>query len=237
MSEPAPQAAASPSARRTRARRIPMDAEIYTAATQLFATRGYANTSLQDIAAAVGLSRPALYHYISSKEDILAKLFVEFTESRVNEHAGVIANRALSATEKLRRMVASTVRSIAEHPQRFRLLDQCESHLPDRLMKKHRAGKRAVRDGFIAVIAEGTASGQFRAVDPTRTAFALIGMCTWVAWWFTSTNPAEIEAVVHDSVDLALHAVTAGAAPALVNPRAAIAEMRRQLDQLEASLQ
>jgi AcrR family transcriptional regulator len=214
-----------------------MDTEIYSVATQLFATRGYANTSLQDIAQTLGLSRPALYHYISSKEDILAKLFVEFTESKANEYAGIIADAALDPAEKLRRMIGSTVRSIAEHPQRFRVLDQCENDLPDKLMKKHRAGKRAVRDAFITVIGEGHACGQFRQVDPARTAFALIGMCTWVAWWFTSTETTEVEATVRGITDLALHAVIADDVSAFsATPQGSINALRRQIDHLEALL-
>ena len=41
-------------------------------ATRLFADRGFAGTSLQDIADATGLTRPALYHYFGSKEGNLA---------------------------------------------------------------------------------------------------------------------------------------------------------------------
>ena len=37
-------------------------------------TRGYDGTTLQDIADASGITRPGLYHYISSKEQLLAEL-------------------------------------------------------------------------------------------------------------------------------------------------------------------
>src|SRR5215468_7458321 len=54
--------------------------EIYDQATRLFAERGFAGTSFQDIADAVGLTRPALYHYVRSKDELLEKLVAEITE-------------------------------------------------------------------------------------------------------------------------------------------------------------
>src|SRR5262249_15236281 len=48
--------------------------EIYEQAFRLFADRGFAGTSLQDIADALGITRPALYYYVKSKDELLAKL-------------------------------------------------------------------------------------------------------------------------------------------------------------------
>ena len=50
--------------------------EILEHATRLFAERGYDGTTLQDIADAIGITRPGLYNYISSKEQLLATLLV-----------------------------------------------------------------------------------------------------------------------------------------------------------------
>ena len=218
-------------------RRQLVDAEIFNVATKLFATKGYGSTSLQDIADALGLSRPALYHYVSSKEDILAKLVAEFTESKAHEHASVLSDAQLDATAKLRHMVTSTVRSMVQHPERFRLLDRYENELPDAVMTKQRAAKRAVRDAFISVIKEGVATGQFRNVDPSTTAFGLIGMCTWVAWWFPTTGAGDADKTVSTIGDLAVRAVLrdAGSSDA-GSPASVLANIRRQFDRLEAML-
>jgi AcrR family transcriptional regulator len=221
-------------------RRQLVDAEIYNVATHLFSTKGYGSTSLQDIADTMGLSRPALYHYVRSKEDILAKLVEEFAESRAHELAAIIANRDLTATEKLRRFVIPTVRKVAEHPQRFRLLDRCENELPEEILKKHRAAKRAVRDAFVAVVTEGVAAGEFRPIDPNIAAFSLIGMCTWVAWWFTPSGPADIEATVNTIVDLAVSTVTRAPRTSskvqASTPLEALQSIRRQVEALEVQL-
>jgi len=219
-------------------RRQLVDAEIYNVATRLFATKGYGNTSLQDIADALGLSRPALYHYVSSKEDILEKLVAEFTELKAHEHASVISDPHLGATAKLRHMVTSTVRSIAQHPERFRMLDRYENELPEAVMTKQRAAKRAVRDAFVSVIKEGVSSGQFRAIDPNITAFGLIGMCTWVAWWYSPTGANDVEKTVSTLGELALRAVLRDdpALPATADPVTLLNTIREQFDRLETMI-
>jgi AcrR family transcriptional regulator len=49
--------------------------EVYAAALRLFREKGYHATSMQDIAAAVGLYKGSLYHYIDGKEELLARVF------------------------------------------------------------------------------------------------------------------------------------------------------------------
>src|SRR5206468_2845368 len=65
--------------RMSTARRELVENELYEHATRLFAERGFAGTSLQDIADALGITRPALYYYVKSKDELLAKLVTEVT--------------------------------------------------------------------------------------------------------------------------------------------------------------
>ena len=60
-------------ARSSSTRRDLVMSEILEHATRLFAQRGYDGTTLQDIADAIGITRPGLYNYINSKEQLLAR--------------------------------------------------------------------------------------------------------------------------------------------------------------------
>src|ERR1700678_4792608 len=73
--------ARAPRTRTSSSRRELVMSEILEHATRLFAERGYDGTTLQDIAAAVGITRPGLYNYISSKEQLLAELVRDVSES------------------------------------------------------------------------------------------------------------------------------------------------------------
>jgi len=219
-------------------RRELVDAALYGEAVKLFYKKGYTNTSLQDIADALELSRPALYHYINSKEEILARFVEDFTISSAQEHAKVIARPDLSPHDKLAHMVSSTARQIAERPLHFRILDRCEPDLPPEDMKRQRDARRAVRDAFVEVLTLGVKSGDFHCEDIDRAAFTLIGMCTWIAWWLPSTKNADVEETVAEITCMALRAVS-GPTVAADNPDGAlraINKIRADLDELERSL-
>src|SRR6478609_278929 len=72
-------------------------------AAELFDKKGYVQTSINDIARALGLGRSAVYHYFRNKEEILAAL-VE-AEALTPSHLlqELIEETGLSATERLRR--------------------------------------------------------------------------------------------------------------------------------------
>lgn len=215
-----------------------VDAAIHSAAVSLFYSKGYSKTGLQDIADAVDLSRPALYHYINSKEEILDKLVEDLTISKSHELRQLTNDKSLSPAEKLIRLVSSVAWQIVEQPLHFRILDRCEPHINAEAKGRQRLAKRAVRDAFVETLRQGVVSGDFECEDIGRAAYALIGMCTWIAWWFPATNGTEPEQTVAQIAKMALRAVSS---PSLdpIHPggaHEAIARMRAELDSLERAL-
>src|SRR6476660_6492476 len=78
--------------------------EILSAAARIFREKGYHGTSVRDIAESVGLLKGSLYHYIRSKEELLARLFEGALEETVRELEEIAAREA-PASERLRAMV------------------------------------------------------------------------------------------------------------------------------------
>src|SRR5699024_5537327 len=104
--------------------------QILTEATRLFAERGFAGTSLKDIADATGLTRPALYHYFANKEAVLARLGSELTPARAAELAKLGHLPGKRAVERLHAMVFDTARRHARQPERYRVLLRSDAELP-----------------------------------------------------------------------------------------------------------
>ena len=115
-------------------RRSLVENEIYEHATRLFAEHGFAGTTLQDIAEAVGVTRPALYYYFKSKDAILAKLVHEITQEPATHLQEISARDDLTSSEKLRQLARITATRIATHAERFRLLIKSEGELPDEIL-------------------------------------------------------------------------------------------------------
>lgn len=205
--------------------------ELLDRATELFAAKGYEATSLQDIAGAAGISRPALYHYVSSKEDLLVML-VEQVSQGLAEVLGELSERAdLTPTHKLRMVTELLVRQRAQHPAQFRILDRSETVLPEPAGSEHREAKRRVLNEVVALIDEGIATGEFRHVDSRTASLSLFGMCNWVAWWYRPD--IDVDGVVAEISDFTRLMLAAPDPQEPSSRSTIIREIKERLDLLE----
>jgi AcrR family transcriptional regulator len=199
----------SPEANARGTRKTLVEGQIVEAATELFAQRGFAGTSLQDIADATGLTRPALYHYFSSKEDLLSRLVSAATVGPADELHGIRLQEGVPSVERLHAMASSIALLQARYPARFRLLIRSEADLPAALAKTYDSGRRRVLREVTALIEEGVRSGEFRAVEPRTAALGIIGLCNWVAWWHRPGSDADDQKVVAELASMAVASVVA----------------------------
>ena len=207
--------------------------EIYEHATQLFASRGYAGTSLQDIADAVGLTRPALYYYFKSKEDLLANLVAEITQESAESMGAIAGQVDLDPAAKLHAIVKSGVRRQAEYSARFRLLILSESDLPTDLAARHERGRRSVLKAVAQVIDEGIRTGVFRNVEPRVAALGLLGMTNWVAWWYQPGTASSVDDIAEELAGMAVASLVRPDGAQVSGPSSVLEQMRRNLDDLE----
>jgi AcrR family transcriptional regulator len=179
-------------------RRELVEAQLLEHAAVLFADKGVGATSLEDVAASMGMRRPSLYHYVSSKDDLLERIvgnFAEGGEAVVLE----VARQDWDAPTKLRAIARGLCLEVASGPSRFRLVLNSEANLPAALAARIRASKRVVTREITTVVADGTRLGDFRPVDPTLAALGVLGMCNWIAWWY-KPGPAHPPEPVADSI-------------------------------------
>jgi len=214
-------------------RRNLVEADILDRSAELFAARGFAGTSMQDIADALGLSRPSLYHYFSSKEEILQRLMDGLSASTEAAIARVLAEDA-RPEDKLRRLIAELIAPIAESPGRFRLLLTTSALNEVGSRERLRKLERAVVKSVSSVLALGVDEGVFRRVDLRVATFAILGMINWIAWWYPSGKAPAVDELCAAISDLALASLRAdkdhdgGQSPTDI-----LASIRRDLGHLE----
>ncbi len=229
--EPAPHAA---TAKPSTTRRELVEQRIMEEATELFAERGFAATSLGDIAEAAGLTRPAIYHYVANKDELLARLVHEKTEEPAILLRLINERTDLGPTEKLRTMATEIARGQTQSPARFRLLVRSEAELPEQLSEVYQQSRRNVLQEFVRVIDDGIASGVFRPVDPRIAALGVIGMLNWIAWWH-HPSASDSDRVIEQLADMAVQSVLHERDGTHYDsgPLRAIAALRNNLDYLE----
>ncbi|GAA4392194.1 TetR/AcrR family transcriptional regulator [Tsukamurella soli] len=167
---------------RSRLRRERIESQAFDAAARLFAERGFAGTSLQDIAKEIGVTRTALYYYVPSKDQLLVRIVQDITAVG-HEVIAAQLHADLPADQRLRNVMTGMVRLVATNSSRFRLLLQSEALMPDEIAREHRAQRRAMFRDVVEIIIAGQKSGVIRPTDPRAAAFALFGMWNWTAFW------------------------------------------------------
>lgn len=223
-------------------RRELVSQEILERAAALFAERGFANTSLQDVAKALEISRTALYHYIGGKDELLEALVRGLSGDAERSLKKIVADPDLDPVEKLRTALRDMATRIAENPARFRLLLISEGDLPAKLAAEHQRSRRRIFDQLRAVVHDGIESGRFRLVDESVAAFGLLGMCNWVAWWYrpgrpAGAEPSEIAASLADLGVVSLLATPTRVPEGAAGVEHAIGLLRTDLDYLQRTLE
>ncbi|MCQ4121633.1 TetR/AcrR family transcriptional regulator [Rhodococcus tibetensis] len=232
-------AAAESPASRSNPRRELVEKQIMEQATRLFAERGFASTTLQDIADATGLTRPALYHYVANKDELLSRLVSESTETPAALLHHINERTEIGPSEKLRAMAIAIALHQAEGPDRFRLIIRSEAELSDDISRTYEQSRRHVLKEFIRVIEEGIRAGEMRPADPRTAALGIIGMLNWIAWWHQPGNADDDRAVATQLAEMAVQSL-AQEVPTSVSPEGparAIALLRQDLDYLERLLE
>jgi AcrR family transcriptional regulator len=183
---------------------------VLEAAAKLFAQRGFGGTNLQDIADSLGISRPALYYYFKSKEEILASLVEEVTVFSGLQATELAAKADFNPSDTLRQMTFNHAKWLLEHTVEFRVVDRTENDLPAATRRRHDKAKRALLDNFVRTIERGIELGHFRPVDATIAAFSILGMCNWTAWWFMPEGRVPLAEIAKSIADLAVAGLRQG---------------------------
>jgi AcrR family transcriptional regulator len=214
-------------------RRSLVETEILERSAKLFAERGFAATTVQDIAETIGVSRSAFYHYFSSKEHILERL----TESLIQSTTAALAALPRNAppAERLVDLVRALTGPIAESPNRFRMLLTRDASMSEASRARLHDLEHEVVRSMSEVIDRGMSLGHFRQGDPRVQTFAVIGMINWIAWWYVPEREPSIELITAGIAAQALASLRAPGGDAIGKTSAheVIAAIKQDLDHLE----
>jgi AcrR family transcriptional regulator len=156
--------------------------EIYQTALDLFTERGYDNTPLSLIAKTLGLSKGGLFHYFESKEHLLYLLHeYALTNDMIPINNGTESIE--DPEDRLRYFLQRYTQLLARKPYARVLIHEVGRLAPDHFKAITGVWRRTfdiVRNG----LREMEASGKAKPLDMTFAAFALIGMCSWIFYWF-----------------------------------------------------
>ncbi|MGI9026189.1 MAG: TetR/AcrR family transcriptional regulator [Burkholderiaceae bacterium] len=166
-------------------------------AVDLFDRHGYVNTSLDDVAKAVGIKREALYYYYRSRAEILLAIIGPQTAALVDGMAQVVA-KELPAIEKLEGAIRNHLQRFDRHclEMTISLRDGIMGASPEVRSAMQRVWKQ-YESMWTALVADGQRDGSFERIgDPKMVAFGILGMCNWLSRWYNPRKDASIEELI-----------------------------------------
>lgn len=159
---------------------------IVAAAAELFARDGFGATSLEDIAAVLGVTKGAFYYHVKNKEEILRLIYLMVLTAS-EEPLRKIVEADLPPAEKLRRAVEHQAAVAADRSPAMTVFYREHPHLTGPFSREILLRKKAYERYFEQILEEGQAAGTFQpAIDPKIATFGLLGMCNWLSQWYRS---------------------------------------------------
>jgi len=140
----------------------PVQERLLAAATRLFAENGFGATSVQDIVERAGVTKGAMYHYYSSKDELLQQIYARLLSLQA-ERLEEFAAGGGPVAERLRAAAADVVVTTLEHLDEAVVVFQSMHLLPAGTQTEIRADRRRYHERFRGLIEEGQAAGVFRA--------------------------------------------------------------------------
>jgi TetR/AcrR family transcriptional regulator, cholesterol catabolism regulator len=213
---------------RTGPRHEVLRAGILTAAADLFREKGYRAATLDDIARRVGVSKPTLYGYFRSKEELLAAIFHR-AMSLFERDLGAIRASGADPVAQLRRVIRFHVGAVIAERSFLAVFFSEEANLPPRLSRAIRRRKARYDRTVRAIVETGIRRRAIRTTTPRLLVFALLGMANWVYQWYDPEGAWDADEIAAGFIAL----LESGY---LATPRARQRDVAEALTRIEAEL-
>ena len=186
---------------------------IIDVSAKVFARRGYHATGITELCTANGLGKGALYHYIGSKEELLAAI-----HDRVMDEVLAGADRVVEAggtpPAQLAMLGDELLDVIQRYPDHVWVFLHEFPALTGERAEQFRVRRRKYEQRVENVLQAGIDSGEFRDVDPRLTAMAWLGMHNYTYLWLKPGGRLSARDVAKPFADIFVQGISGPKAPA-----------------------
>jgi TetR/AcrR family transcriptional regulator, cholesterol catabolism regulator len=183
--------------------------EILRVAERLFHQNGYHATSLDDVADAIGFTKPAIYHYFQSKEDILFEIRDAIIRYAIDRSQEVLSTAA-TPIDRLTGLLVVHTQTVLENRRANKIYYEEQGLLSADRERKIRQLERRYEKVLRKLYEEGVAAGELRDVDPAIAVATLLGACNWAYRWYRPRGRLKSHELAEVMVDFLMNGYRAG---------------------------
>jgi AcrR family transcriptional regulator len=181
---------------------------IIDTSARVFAQRGYHATGVTELCAANDLGKGALYHYIGSKEELLAAIHDRVMDE-VMAGADLVAGEGGTPSQQLARLGEELLDVIHRYPDHVWVFLHEFPALTGARAERFRVRRRDYEGRVEAVLRAGVGSGEFRDLDPWLTARGWLGMHNYTYLWLKPGGRLSANSVAQPFAEIFMRGITA----------------------------
>lgn len=179
--------------------------QLINLAVEVFGESGFNAGTTTEIARRAGLTQPALYHYVGSKEVLLAEICHRMGSHLNAVLESVLEGEDLTPTERLVRFIDGYTRTVINEAGAMSVRATEVRHLPTKIRNKIYEEERAYLHAVEKLVAGAREDGGLPDdVDPWVTTRALLGMMNWTYIWYRSKGVTSEDEIVDALVKLVI---------------------------------
>ena len=182
--------------------------EVVESAARVFAERGYAETTVAELAEELGLATGALYHYFAGKEELLIEICDQLMEPLLAACRELLADPAAAPEQRLRDLVRLWVAHVIAHRNHLLVFTQVR-HVVDH--GDQWRGVRSSRKQFEELLAGALLAAGISDTGLHR--YAMLGMVNHTVQWYRPRGPLTPEQIADGYVDLVIGGSPPGCKP------------------------
>jgi uncharacterized protein (TIGR00369 family) len=182
-------------------------AQILRAAFKVIGQKGFSSASTREIAQEAGMSVPAMYQYVRSKDELLEAIFSNYLNT-VGASVQRSASDAGSATAKLRAAITVNMAQFDRFQAEIRVMNRETKALRPEVRQRVKQHVLDYIELFRGILDEGVASGEFRAIDTGLYANFIPLLCDVWPLRSWALGPRDVGTVRDAIIDLMLQALS-----------------------------
>lgn len=168
-----------------------MKQKIIEQSIQLFESKGFSETSIQDIVNALGATKGTFYYYFPSKEQLLMDIHSNYINELLEKQREIM-NSSDDYKTKVIDVVRLLITDIKPHGQRARIFYRELMNLNEGNQQIITEKRKEFRFNLQELIEKGMDNGEFhRDLKADMVCFAILGMCNWSYNWFDPAGPVS----------------------------------------------
>ncbi|WP_156680559.1 TetR/AcrR family transcriptional regulator [Sphingomonas profundi] len=180
---------------------------LLVAAVRMFNERGFHATSLDDVAASVGVTKPVIYHYLGNKDQVLFEC-VRIGLAQLTAATHAAREQPGTGLDRLRQFLRRYAEANMADFSRCVIRTGDEALSPESAAQ-FRALKSELDRAMRAMLAEAAADGSARVDDIWLTAFTFAGALNWPARWHRPDGRLSPAQIAERMVDLLVEGIAA----------------------------